>query len=110
MSEQAAPSKEEVLKFLNEQIEMKEVQLKLQALNADLAEARARELKALAFIGQMTNPQPEGRTHVLTQEDIDQNPELTEQGFKVGDEVYVSGEPVPQQDSAKQERSLKKKK
>lgn len=99
------PSKEEVVKFLTEQIEIKEIQLKLQVINADLAEARARELKALGFIGQMTNPQPpaDAVPHNLTQEDMDQNPELAEQGFKVGDEVLVA------KDSEPAKRSLKKK-
>ena len=100
-----APSKQEVIAFLTEQIEMKEVQLKLQLINADLAEARSREVKALGFIAQMTNPQPpaDAVPHNLTQEDIDQNPELTQQGFKVGDEVLVP------KDSEPAKRSLKKK-
>jgi hypothetical protein len=103
---QTPPSKEEVLRFLTEQIEMKEVQLKLQVINADLADARARELKALGFIAQMTNPQPpaDAVPHNLTQEDMDQNPELADQGFKVGDEVLVP------KDSEPAKRSLKKNK
>jgi hypothetical protein len=102
--EQEVPSKEEVVRFLNEQIEVKEVQLKLQKLNADLAETRARELKALQFIGQMTNPTPpaDAVAHNLTQQDIDENPELVEQGFKVGDEVLVPKDSEPAQ------RKLKK--
>lgn len=104
--EQQAPSKEEVVRFLTEQIEVKEVQLRLQVINADLADARARELKALGFIGQMTNPQPpaDAVPHNLTQQDIDENPELVEQGFKVGDEVLVP------KDSEPAKRSLKKNK
>lgn len=105
MKEIDAPSKEEVLKFLTEQIEVKLVQLELQKLNADLADARARELKALGFIAQMTNPTPpaDAVPHNLTQEDMDQNPELVEQGFSVGDEVLVP------KDSEPAKRSLKKK-
>jgi len=105
VTEQAqAPSKEEVVKFLLEQIEVKEVQLKLQVINADLAEARSREVKALGFIAQMTNPTPppDAVPHNLTQEDMDQNPELIEQGFKVGDEVLVP------KDSEPAKRKLKK--
>jgi hypothetical protein len=103
--EQKAPSKEEIIAFLNEQLDVKSAQLKLQILNADLAEGRARELKALQFIAQMTNPQPpaDAVKHNLTQEDIDENPELVEQGFSVGDEVLI-----PKEQAAKQ-RSLKKK-
>ncbi len=57
--EQKAPSKEEVIAFFQEQIEVKKVQLELQELNAALAMARAEELKALAFIAQMTQVPPE---------------------------------------------------
>jgi|APGre2960657404_1045060.scaffolds.fasta_scaffold18707_2 hypothetical protein len=101
---QAPPSKEEVIKFLNEQIDVKTVQLTLQNLNADLAESRAKELKALGFIAQMSNPTPPANAvpHNLTQEDMDENPELSEQGFKVGDEVLVA------KDSAPAKRKLKK--
>lgn len=105
-TEQQAPSKEEVVRFLQEQIEVKKIQLELQVINADLADARARELKALGFIAQMTNPQPpaDAVPHNLTQEDMDQNPELADQGFKVGDEVLVP------KDSEPAKRSLKKNK
>jgi hypothetical protein len=105
LNEQKAPSKEEVMAFLKEQIDVKAVQLQLQSLNADLAEARARELKALQFVAQMTNPTPpaDAVQHNLTQEDMDENPELVEQGFKVGDEVLVAKESAPAK------RSLKKK-
>ena len=102
--EQKQPSKEEVVAFLSEQIEVKKVQLELQIINADLAEARSREVKALGFIAQMTNPTPppDAVPHNLTQEDMDQNPELIEQGFKVGDEVLVP------KDSEPAKRKLKK--
>ena len=102
--EQKQPSKEEVVAFLSEQIEVKKVQLELQIINADLAEARSREVKALGLIAQMTNPTPpaDAVPHNLTQEDMDQNPELSEQGFKVGDEVLVP------KDSEPAKRKLKK--
>ena len=102
--EQKQPSKEEVIAFLSEQIEVKKVQLELQVINTDLAESRAREVKALGLIAQMTNPTPpaDAVPHNLTQEDMDQNPELVEQGFKVGDEVLVP------KDSEPAKRKLKK--
>jgi hypothetical protein len=105
--EQKAPSKEEVIAFLQEQIEMKQTQLSLQELNTKLAVARAEELKALQFIGNVTNPQsqqPQGTPYNLTQEDLDNNPELVEAGLKVGDEVLKSEEPV----QASKSRNLKK--
>ena len=104
--EQKAPSKEEVIAFLKEQMEVKKVQLELQQLNTALAEGRANELKALQFIAQMTNPQPpaDAVPYTLTQEDIDADPSILEQGFKAGDEVLVPKEQVAKQ------RSLKKNK
>jgi hypothetical protein len=106
--EPKAPSKEEVLAFLQEQIEVKSKQYELQELNTKLAVARAEELKALQFISTMTNPQanmPQGVPYNLTQEDLDSNPELVEAGLKVGDEVLRSEEPAP---APKPSRNLKK--
>jgi hypothetical protein len=102
--DQAPPSKEDIIKFLAEQMEVKKAQYELQELNTKLAVARAEELKALQFIAQMTNPQPpaDAVPHNLTQQDMDENPELTEQGFKVGDEVLVP------KDSEPAKRKLKK--
>lgn len=104
--EQKVPSKEEILTFLTEQIEVKKTQLELQVLNADLAEAKARELKALDFIGRMTNPQPpaDAVPHTLTQEDIDGDQELKEAGFKAGDEVLI-----PKEVAETMNKKLKKK-
>ncbi len=93
--EQKTPTKEEIMSFLKEQIEVKELQLKLQEINAGLAVARAEELKALAFIGQMTtqngqkSEQPQGTPHTITQEDLDANPELVEAGVQVGDDIII---------------------
>jgi hypothetical protein len=102
--EQAAPTKEELIKFFQEQIDVKKVQLELHDINAKIASARAEELRALAFIAQMTNPQQNATPHVVTQEDLDENPELVEQGFNVGDEVMVAQEP---QKEEKKSRKLK---
>ena len=108
MSEETKqPTKEEVIAFLQEQIDVKKVQLELQELNSKLAVARAEELKALQFIAQMTNPQPpaDAVKHTLTQEDIDGDEELQEAGFKAGDEVMIPKEMVEEV----KKRSLKKK-
>jgi len=117
--EQKAPSKEEVIAFFQEQIEVKKVQLELQQLNTALAVGKAEELKALSFIAQMTSPKPTGTEyqgdipHILTQADLDANPELAENGFKVGDEVVIPKDAVvtdPEEiKQLKKERSLKKK-
>jgi hypothetical protein len=103
--EKAVPTKEEIIAFIKEQIEVKSVQLELQELNTGLAVSRAEELKALAFIAQMTQPggRPEGVPHTITQEDLDNNPELVGGGFKVGDEVIV-----PNESPVEKQRTLKK--
>lgn len=110
------PSKEKIIEFFTEQIEVKKVQYELQELNTKLAVARAEELKALAFISQMSNPgvgknenpYEGGQPHTITQEDLDNNPELAENGLKVGDEVIIpmQEEPVSEAPSPKK-RGLK---
>jgi hypothetical protein len=108
--EQKVPSKEELIAFFNEQIEVKRVQYELQELNTKLAVAKAEEIKALAFIGQMTQQgntgeRPEGMPHTITQEDMDNNPELADEGVSVGDEVIIPTTPP-----VNKPRSLKKEK
>ena len=96
--EQKVPTKEEIIGFLQEQIDVKKLQVELQELNTNLAAMKAEELKALSFIGQMTNPQaakeeqPQGTPHTVTQEDLDNNPELAEAGVAVGDDVLIPAE------------------
>lgn len=96
--EQKVPTKEEILTFLQEQIDVKKVQVELQQLNTQLAVAKMEELKALSIIGQIQmagkNPQqPAGKEHVITQEDMDANPEFAEEGIKVGDTVIIPDQP-----------------
>jgi len=106
MSEQKVPTKEEILAMIAEQIEIKKAQAELQELNAKLATYRAEELKALAFIAQITNPQqPPTQPHTVTQEDLDANPELVEAGVQVGDEVLI---PVQEEVMEQPKRKLKK--
>lgn len=113
-AEQQVPTKEELVAFFNEQIEVKKVQLELQELNTKLAVAKAEELKALAFISQMTNPsvgqrgeQPQGMPHTITQEDLDNNPELVEAGVQVGDDIMIPAQPQAQEEAPV--KKLKKK-
>lgn len=114
VQEQTAPTKEEVVKFFQEQIEVKKVQFELQDLNTKLAVARAEELKALSFIAQMTNPKAEtnayegGVPHTLTEEDLELNPELKEQGLNVGDEVLIPNT-TKEEDKPSKKRGLKTK-
>jgi hypothetical protein len=110
--EQKVPSKDEIVSFLKEQIEVKELQAQLQEINTRIVKSRAEEIQAIGFIAQMTNPsQPppaepdmEGEPHTITEEDLANNPSLSEQGLKVGDEVLIANEEAPKK------RSLKKQK
>lgn len=97
-AESQQPTKEDIIAFLKEQIEVKTLQVQLSELNSRIATLRADEIKALAFIGQMTNPPknpspdvlPEDAIpHTVTQEDLDANPDLAIQGVKLGDEVMI---------------------
>lgn len=107
--EQKTPTKEEVIKFFQEQIEVKTLQAQLQELDSKIANFRAEELRALSFIAQMTNPKAKGnehtggdvQSHTVTQEDLDNNPELQEAGVEVGEEILIP--------ATKEERKLKKK-
>jgi len=57
--ESKAPSREEMIKFYKDQIELKELQCQLQELNTRFIRAKADEIQATAFIGQMMSPQEE---------------------------------------------------
>lgn len=114
--EQKAPTKDQVMEFLKEQIDVKKLQLELQQLNTGLATNRAEELKALSFIAQLTNPRqegspyqgtPDGTPHKITQEDLDNNPELVEAGVEVGDDVIIPNQEGPQEEAPS--KKLKKK-
>lgn len=98
--DQTAPTKEQVLSFLKESLEIAELRAQLQEANTKIAINRAEELKALMFISQVTNPKPEeSEPHVVTEEDMKNNPELETMGVKVGDTVGIPTE---------QKRKLKK--
>ena len=60
-------TKEQVIEHLTEQIEVMKLRAELQELHAAYSMARAEEIKAIAFIGQMTNPPKEDNS--LTQEE-----------------------------------------
>lgn len=110
---QAPPTKEQVVSFLQEQIEVKTLQAELQDLNTRIAEAKANELKAHAFMAQMMNspkqdqqgPPPDAIPHIVTEEDLKENPDLIEQGVKVGDEVLIEN---PAKFEKRKEKQLKK--
>lgn len=97
--EKNIPSKEEIMVFLTEQIDVKKLQAELAELNMKIAVSRAEELKALMFIEQVTNgnkatgSEYQGKentqVHTVTQEDLDNNPELAEAGVEIGEEILI---------------------
>lgn len=104
--EQKVPTREEVREFLKEQIEMKTLQLELQELDTKIAVQKMEYMKAIytmAQINQATSA-PKEMEHVLTEEDLAHNPDLKEQGLKVGDVVTIPMEeeetPAPQEKPA----------
>jgi len=92
---QNVPTKKEIISMLQDQIDIRELQAKLAQLNADIAVAKAKELEALSFIGRTTqggSQTPPGNVHTITQQDLDNNPELVDEGLKVGDQVMIPTE------------------
>lgn len=69
-------------------IEIKELQLRLQQINTEFLEAKVRELIAMGNMTQLQNKE-NVIEHVLVEEDFVNNPDLKEQGFKVGDQIGI---------------------
>ncbi len=105
-NEKKTPTKAEVLNFYKEQIEVAKLRRELAEIVCLTAEFDARRIEAIAkqahfsAAGQQQPPQqgmPEGVIpHTVTQEDLDNNPELVEQGIKVGDVVGITEKPQPE--------------
>ena len=111
-----APDREKIIEWMNGQIEFKEIQLKLQELDTKIAVTKAEYMKAMYTIAQISNPQqnhqgsPELSEHTLTEEDLQANPDLVEQGFKVGDIVGIPKmEEAPMEEEAPAKKSKRRK-
>lgn len=106
---QPVPTKEEFITHLKEQIEIAEVRVALQDLNTRIAKSRAEELNALSFIAQLTTGGKTAptTTHTVTQEDLDENPELREAGIQVGQQITIPTDDIIPEEKPK-ERKLKK--
>ena len=107
--EQKIPTKEEIIAILKEQIEIKELQATLADLNSRIAVSRAKEVEALSFLGRSQAPSQTspGNIHTITQEDLDTNPDLVDEGIKVGDQVII---PTPEEVAAAEIEFEKKEK
>lgn len=83
--------KEQMIKWMKEQIEFKKVEAELQELNTKIAVMYEQQVKSTINVAQIkasTQP-PKTQKHTLTEEDFDRNEGLKEQGFNVGDEVEI---------------------
>jgi hypothetical protein len=108
-----APDRAKIIEWMNGQIEFKEIQLKLQQLDTSIAVTKAEYMKAMYTIAQISNPQqnspsPELAEQTLTEEDLEANPDLVEQGFKAGDVVGIPKEAVMEEEAPAKKRTLKK--
>ncbi len=69
------PTKEELVAYLNESLEIAKLRAELQAFNTQIAVGRAEELKALVFIAQLTNPKEQSVEQPGNDFDVDEVPE-----------------------------------
>ena len=101
-NEKKVPTKAEVVAFYKEQIEVAKLRRELAEIACNTAEYDARRVEAIAkqahFSGPAQHPQQQGMPegvipHTVTQEDLDANPELADQGIKVGDVVGITERP-----------------
>lgn len=102
-----APTREQIMLNLNQQIEVRELQSRLQALNTALAVEKFKELEAQYNIGkimQASQPQQVNQEkyleHVVTEEDLKNNPQLAAEGIKIGQTIMIPRELVEQPDTA----------
>lgn len=94
------PNREEVITWYKEQIEMARYRFELAELLSKTAQEDAKRVQALAIMAQLqASPKAsQEQTHTVTQEDLDNNPELVKQGVKVGEVITVGGpiDPTPE--------------
>lgn len=90
------PTKEQVLAFYQEQIEVNTVRRDLAKINAEIAEYEFKRFEftvALAQLSSNSKTNQAVKQHVVTEEDLENNPELADNGIKVGDTINIAAEP-----------------
>lgn len=99
--EKKTPTVAEMVKNLKEQMPLKRLQVELQSLNTSFVEMKVREMEAIHKLQQIEAGQMEARVkqeqymkdniieHTITQEDMDMNPEMADQGIKVGQVIGI---------------------
>ena len=90
--------KHQMLLYMQNYVKESKPQLEYQKVVTELAELRLRELKANVEFNHILaeTKRTEPKTHILTQEDLDQLPILVEKGFEIGDEIDLSKSPSEQ--------------
>ena len=103
-------SKQQVISNLSNMIDVWKKRAELQKLQTSVAADRALELESFAKIAYLSEQmeKKDQVEHVVTEEDIKNNPEMTEQGIKVGDTITFSkNDIVEQSDTKKNDAGLK---
>jgi len=95
------PTKDQIISWYKEQIEIAEFRVKLAELNARTARYEFERQEQVVKLTNMLAPDPSVKQYTVTQEDLDNNPELSEQGVKVGDVIGLTNvrekEPVKEE-------------
>jgi hypothetical protein len=110
------PTKDQIIAWYKEQIEVATLRRDLSALQAEIAKNEAQRTQATILMAQMQDPASQNHNeveHEVTQEDLDANPELVQNGVKVGDKILVSNPrpqvaPEQQEEEDEKVRKLKK--
>lgn len=114
MSEQRSntpPTLDQMITVLKEQIMVKELQSTLQELNTKIAKGRAEEVEAYAKAAHFTptTTDPNVVEHIVTQQDLDNNPEMVKMNIEVGHKIgipreayeqFINNSPTPQKETA----------
>lgn len=82
------PTLEQMISNAEENIKLKTKLLELQKLNTEIAQLKMEEVKAWAIMAQLQAPAPT-MEHTVTEEDLENNPELKEEGIQVGEKILV---------------------
>jgi len=95
------PTQAEQIKFLKDQMPLKRLQVELQKLNTDFVELKVREFEAITKLQQIEEVQAKSKAehdaflkenmteHTITQEDLDNNPEMVESKLEVGQKIGI---------------------
>lgn len=104
-NEPQVPTKEQVIKFYKEQIEVAKLRRDLAEIAAQTAKFDADRAESIAKQAHFSAPRPQAQgempegviPHTVTQEDLDNNPELVAQGVKVGEVIGINSQATPEE-------------